>query len=227
MPVVELLAPMAGERILDLGCGDGALTLKLKALGVDVKGVDASAEQIAAARAAGLDAEVVDGHALEFNREFDAVFSNAALHWMQRPVEVIDGVRRALKPGGRFVGEMGGFTNVSTLILAILAALKLRGIDGRAAHPWYFPTPAAYGTLLQAAGFAVETIDLIPRLTPLPGSLVEWLDTFADSLLTLVAPSERAALKQEVSDLAEPLMTDENGNWMADYVRLRFKAILK
>ena len=145
---------------------------------------------------------------------------------MGRP-QVIAGVRRALKPGGRFVGEMGGFTNVSTIIVAILAALKQRGIDGRAAHPWYFPTPAAYGAHLKAAGFAVESIELIPRLTPLPGPLVDWLDTFAESLLNLAPEQERAAIKQDVADLTEALLTDENGNWIADYVRLRFKAILE
>src|SRR5262249_21711375 len=107
-PVVDLLAPKAGERILDLGCADGALTKKLAAMGCDVVGVDGSAEQIGAARALGLDARVADGQALDFDTEFDAVFSNAALHWMKRADDVIAGVWRALRPGGRFVGEMGG-----------------------------------------------------------------------------------------------------------------------
>src|SRR5258708_10292583 len=107
-PVVELLAPHAGERILDLGCGDGALTAKLVALGCTVVGVDASAQQIAAARALGLDAHVVSGEELAFAAAFDAVFSNAALHWMRRADRVIDGAWRALRPGGRFVAEFGG-----------------------------------------------------------------------------------------------------------------------
>ena len=107
-PVVELLAPLAGERILDLGCGDGALTIKLVELECEVVGVDASAPQVEAARRLGLDARVADGARLGFNAEFDAVFSNAAIHWMKPPDDVIASVWRALRPGGRFVGEFGG-----------------------------------------------------------------------------------------------------------------------
>jgi trans-aconitate methyltransferase len=113
-PVVELLAPRSGERILDLGCGDGALT-EVLARDARVTGVDASAEQVGAARARGLDAHVADGTRLGFAAEFDAVFSNAALHWMRDPDAVIDGVWRVLKPGGRFVGECGGAGNVATV----------------------------------------------------------------------------------------------------------------
>ena len=108
MPVVELLAPRSGERILDLGCGDGALTKKLVDLGCEVVAVDGSAAQVEGARALGLDARVMDGERLDFDAEFDAVFSNAALHWMKRADSVIDGVWRALRPGGRFAAECGG-----------------------------------------------------------------------------------------------------------------------
>ena len=128
-PLIELLAPQPGERILDLGCGDGALTEKLAACGCTVVGVDGSAEQIAAARQRGLDARVMNGEALDFDRDFDAVFSNAALHWMKRVDAVIDGVRRALKPGGRFVAEMGGAGCVAKVREALTMALRLRGID--------------------------------------------------------------------------------------------------
>src|SRR5512142_2028530 len=119
MPVVELLAPKSGERILDLGCGDGALTEKLVAMGCTVVGVDGSAEQVAAARARGLDCHVMDGEQLTFNNEFDAVFSNAALHWMKRADAVIAGVWRALKPGGRFVAECGGHGNIKAIETAL------------------------------------------------------------------------------------------------------------
>jgi SAM-dependent methyltransferase len=135
-PVLDLLAPRTGERILDLGCGDGALTEKLAALGCSVVGVDAAPDMIAAARARGLDARVMDGEGLDFEDEFDAVFSNAALHWMRRPADVIAGVRRALRPGGRFVGEFGGHTNVAAIIVALIAVLDRRGVDGAAAIPW-------------------------------------------------------------------------------------------
>src|SRR3984957_11900410 len=137
-PLIELLAPQAGERILDLGCGDGALTEKLVACGCTVVGVDGSAEQIAAACKRGLDARVKNGEQLDFDHEFDAVFSNAALHWMKRADAVIEGVRRALKSGGRFVAEMGGAGCVAKVRAALTAALSQRGIDAGPLDPWYF-----------------------------------------------------------------------------------------
>jgi SAM-dependent methyltransferase len=216
-----------GSRVLDLGCGDGALTRKLAEMGCDVVGVDAGPDMIRAAQALGLDARVVDGHALPFAREFDAVFSNAALHWMKRdPDAVVAGVARALKVGGRFVGEMGGHGNVAAIVTALLAVLARRGLDGMTAHPWYFPTPAAYRARLEAHGFAVETIDLIPRPTPLPTDMSEWLDTFAEPFLKLLPDGERTPAKEEAVALLAPSLRDERGAWTADYVRLRFRAVL-
>jgi trans-aconitate methyltransferase len=226
-PVVELLAPQPDERILDLGCGDGALTRKLVELGCSVVGVDAGPDMIRAARELGLDAHVVDGHELAFEREFDAVFSNAALHWMKRdPQEVIAGVARALRPGGRFVGEMGGHGNVAAIVTALLAVLERRGIDGRPAHPWYFPTPAAYRARLERQGFTVETIELIPRPTPLPTGMAGWSETFAEPLFKLLPEAERTAARDEMVELLATSLCDETGAWTADYVRLRFRAVL-
>ena len=223
-PLVELLAPRPGEAILDLGCGDGALTEKLVDLGTVVVGVDGSAEQVAAARARGLDARQADGEALEFEAAFDAVFSNAALHWMRKADAVIDGVWRALKPGGRFVGEMGGAGNVAGITAAMLAALDRRGIDGQAANPWYFPTPEDYRRRLEARGFEVRSIALIDRPTPLPGAMADWLETFAETFLRLVPAEARAELAAEVSEALRPSHRDAAGRWTADYVRLRFAA---
>lgn len=224
-PVVEWLAPRPGERILDLGCGDGALTEKLAALGCKVTGVDASAEQIAATRARGLDARVVDGARLDFPPEFDAVFSNAALHWMLRPDAVIAGVFRALRPGGRFVGEMGGVGNVAAIKGALIAMLDRRGIDGEAAVPWYFPTPDEYRAKLSAAGFTVERIELIPRPTELPGDIAAWLETFAEAFLSRLTPADRPTAIAELTTELEPKLKAASGKWVADYVRLRFSAV--
>jgi len=224
MPVVDLLVPQPGERILDLGCGEGTLTERLAAVGCDVVGVDASPEFIASAKARGLDARVADAHDLGFEEEFDAVFSNAALHWMKRPDAVIAGVARALKPGGRFVGEFGGAGNVGRIVTALLKALERRGIDGEAANPWYFPTPEEYRGKLEAAGFTVASIALIPRPTPLPTDMAGWLGTFAQSFLNRVPEAERPALLAEVMEELAPALRDADGQWTADYVRLRFAA---
>ena len=170
-PVVEWLNPQAGERILDLGCGDGALTLKLKALGCEVVGVDSSPELVHVAQALGLDARLMDGQNLQFKAEFDAVFTNAALHWMKQPDAVIQGVGQALKPRGRFVGEFGGQGNVSAIETTLHTVLKQRGIDAEPLNPWYFPTVEDYQSRLEANGFSVNDIKLIPRPTPLPTDL--------------------------------------------------------
>ena len=223
-PVVELLAPRPGERILDLGCGDGVLTRKLADLGCDVVGVDASAAFIGAARALGLDARVMDGHALDFGPEFDAVFSNAALHWMRDATRMLAGVYRALRPGGRFVAECGGHGCVATIQRALIEALDARGYDGMAANPWYFPTPEDYGAKLADAGFEVGYIALIPRPTPLPGDILGWLETFAESFTRALPAPERVAYLHEVRTRIQPALCDTGGAWTADYVRLRFSA---
>ena len=222
-PLLDLLAPKPGERILDLGCGDGALTEKIAAV-ADVVAVDASADQVKGARARGLNAHVMDGTRLAFAAEFDAVFSNAALHWMRDPDAVIAGVWRALKPGGRFVAECGGAGNVERIMAALVAALDRRGLDGRAAVPWYFPAPEEYRARLERRGFRVESIALIPRPTPLPGPLGDWLDTFAESFVAAVPEGERADLKREIEAELRPALVDAAGVWVADYVRLRFVA---
>jgi trans-aconitate methyltransferase len=224
MAVVEVLAPQPGERILDLGCGDGALTEKLVAMGCAVVGVDGSAPQIAAASARGLDCRVMDGEHLTFDGEFDAVFSNAALHWMKRADAVIAGVWRALKPGGRFVAECGGHGCVATIERALITALDRRGIPGARVSPWYFPTTEDYGARLQAQGFRVDSIALIPRPTPLPGDITAWLDTFAESFTAVLPAAEHAAFITEVREAVRPSLCDTTGNWTADYVRLRFAA---
>lgn len=221
--VVEWLAPKAGERVLDLGCGDGALTEKIAAQGAAVVGVDASDDMVAAARARGLDARAMDGTALSFDGEFDAVFSSAALHWMPEAERVASGVRAALKPGGRFVGEFGGFGNCAAIVTALLAVARREGLPDALAKPWYFPTEAAYARVLEGAGFAVTRMVLFPRPTPLAAGMRAWLEVFRASLFDACGDRREAALDAAV-DLLEPSLCDERGNWTADYVRLRFEA---
>jgi len=223
--VVDLLAPRAGERILDLGCGDGALTEKLVAAGASVVAVDASAEQVAGARARGLDARVARAEALPFAGEFDAVFSNAALHWMRDAAAVLSSVRRALRPGGRFVAEMGGAGNVAAIRGALVEALSRRGIDGRSRDPLFLPTAEEYGALLERHRFAVRSIPLFARPTPLPGELSAWLETFAQPFLRAVPDDERPRLIAEVTAALRPRLYQLGRGWVADYVRLRFAAV--
>jgi SAM-dependent methyltransferase len=225
-PVLELLAPCAGERILDLGCGDGVLTEKIVAAGADVVAVDAAPDMVAAARARGIDARVMAGQSLTFEDEFDAVFSNAALHWMHPPDAVLAGVRRSLKPRGRFVGEMGGHNNTAAIIVALSAVLGRRGLDAHRLSPWHFPSGAAYRAKLEATGFRVADIRVIPRPTALPGSIEPWLDTFGEAFLGALPEPDRSSARAEVAELLAPVLVDETGTWIADYVRLRFRAML-
>ena len=223
-PALDLLAPKPGERVLDLGCGDGALTERIAAAGARVRGCDASPELLQAARARGLDVDLADGHALPYAAEFDAVFSNAALHWMTRPAEVVAGVHRALRPDGRFVGEFGGFGNVAAVVTALTAVLDRHGQDGAAAKPWYNPTVEEYTALLEAHGFRVDEARLIPRPTPLPTGMAGWLATFAQPYMQRLPESDRATAIGETLRLLAPSLRDASGQWTADYVRLRFAA---
>ena len=223
-PVLDLLNPQQGERILDLSCGDGALTVKVVAAGADVLGVDASLDMIAAAKKRGLNAQIADGYSLGFNSEFDAVLSNAALHWMKRdPDAVIRGVARALRSGGRFVGEMGGFGNVAAITVALCATLQQFGIENPATlMPWYFPSVDEYRARLERAGFQLEYIELIPRPTALPTGMRGWLETFAIPFTKSLPPEKRSRFLDEVTEKLRPALCDNHGQWIADYVRLRF-----
>lgn len=223
-PVLRLLGPKAGERILDLGCGDGPLTKRIAESGADVVGVDPSAEFVWAAKALGLDARVMAAEELNFRAEFDAVFSNAALHWVRGQDEMLDGVHNALKPGGRFVAEFGGKGNVERVRAALVTALARRGIDALPLDPWYFPANPEYRARLEWHGFRVADIRLIDRPTVLPRSLGDWLGTFAQSFLAPLGEEERAEVKAEVERDLAPILRNKDGVWSVDYVRLRFAA---
>ena len=161
---------------------------------------------------------------LPYREEFDAVFSNAVLHWIKQADEMIAGVHRALRPGGRFVAECGGFGCVDKIRHALVEALNERGIDGESRVPWYFPTPGDYATRLERAGFRVDSIALIPRPTPLPGDITGFLETFGLCFLEGLSGRDREEYLQEVRSVLEPQLLNEAGVWIADYVRLRFAA---
>jgi len=225
--VVALLAPQPGENILDLGCGDGALTEQLATTGAIITGVDASPAMLAAARLRGLYIEQHDATALPYNQQFDAVFSNAALHWipgLSGQQAVLAGVHRALRLGGRFVAEMGGHGNIAAIRTALQAVLAPFHIDAEAAAASCYPSPALYRRLLEEAGFTVQSIDLIPRPTPLPNGMHSWLNTFRNGVLDHLTPTDRVTAVENTIALLEPILRDADGNWTAYYVRLRFHA---
>jgi len=220
--ILSRLAPRAGERVLDLGCGNGTLTLDIVAAGAAVVGVDSSADMVAAARERGIDARVMDATALTFESEFDAVFSNAVLHWVRDADAAAAGIFRALKPGGRFVAELGGYTNVAAISVAIRAVLARHHIEVN--WPWYYPSPDAYRRVLESHGFAVDDIRLFPRPTPLPTGMEGWLQTFGGAVLANVGGDLRERIVREIVELLRPALCDEQGRWTADYVRLQVAA---
>lgn len=224
--VVEWLNAKAGEHILDLGCGDGQLTQRIAETGAHMVGVDASPEMLAAANLRGIDVHQGSAESLPFaDRSFDAVFSNAVLHWVRDQDAMMAEVRRVLKPSGRFVAEMGGHGCVAAIRIAFMSVLARHGHNDPEEGVNYFPTPVEYSRRLVRHGFCVERIELIQRPTPLPESgMIGWLRTFRRGVLDGLPETIRDTVVEEAAALLEPVLRDEEGNWTADYVRLRFIA---
>lgn len=224
--VLEWLGAQIGEHILDLGCGDGQLTARMIAAGSHVRGVDASASMVAAARNRGIQADEASAEKLPYSTaSFDAVFSNAALHWVRDQDEMMAEVHRVLKPGGRFVAEMGGHGNIAAIRVALISVLEKHGFGDAEDGVNYYPAPAAYTRRLEYHRFRVERIALIPRPTVLEvGGMAAWLRTFRRGVLEKLPEELRDLVVDECCSLLAPILRDEDGNWMADYVRLRFIA---
>ena len=223
-PVIELLDPKAGEKILDLGCGKGVLTKELIEKGCSVVGIDASPEMVEAARANGIDARVHDAEHLHIDEKFDAVMSNSALHWMADQYGVVRGVWRALNPGGRFAAECGGEGCIRIIREGMKIALIKRGLDYKARNPWKYPELGAISDILENQGFKVSYIARIDRPTHLPHGLKAWLEVFANSHTAGFTEVEKQRFYKEVEDYCRPFLYTEENGWTADYVRLRFLA---
>src|SRR6056297_2981638 len=228
--LVQLLDPQPGERILDLGCGTGHLTAEIADSGADVVGIDAAGSMVEQAREAYPDLrfEVADAREYEPDGRFDAVFSNAALHWI--PGEdhdaVLSTVASALPDGGRFVAEFGGRGNVERVERAVRAELDARGYDTD--HSWYFPSVGEYAPRLESHDFEVTEAVLFDRPTELDGGeagLREWVGMFGDELFAPVSERDREAILEAVEERLRPELYDaESGTWTADYRRLRLVA---
>jgi len=174
-----------------------------------------------------LDVRLADAEHLRVDEPFDAVFSNAALHWMTRPDDVLAGVRAALRAGGRFVAEMGAARNVTAVVAALREAADRVGLDADLPLPWYFPTPAELATRLERAGFTVrllQYVDRPTRLTEVSDGAADWWRMFGATTLAGLDPVQVDELLAVVNEVAAPQLLGADGVWVADYVRLRFVA---
>jgi SAM-dependent methyltransferase len=226
--VVDLLDPQPDERIMDQGCGTGHLTDRIAASGADVVGLDRDREMIETARESYPDHRFRQADARDFDVEepFDAVFSNAALHWIDDQEAVLRSVADALRPGGRFVAELGGSGNVAAIVDAVGAELAARGYEPPT-DPWYFPTVGEHATALEIEGFEVRYATLFDRPTELDDGddgLAAWLGMFGDRLLGPVPDEQRSDAIAGVEDRLRDQLYDD-GTWTADYRRLRFVAV--
>lgn len=224
--VLEWLAAQRGERILDLGCGDGKLTKRIVETGASVVGVDASTQMVAAARARGIKADNGAAEKLPYpDHVFEAVFSNAVLHWVRGQDEMLTQVRRVLRPGGRFVAELGGHGNIASIRVAFASVAARHGFTSLGERGNYYPTAEAYTRRLERHGFALQKLSLFPRPTLLPASgMAGWLNTFYRGALDVLPEQLRESAVNETVALLSPVLLDHDGRWTADYVRLRFIA---
>lgn len=221
--ILAMLAPRPGERILDLGCGTGQLTAEIAAIGAEVVGLDVAEEAIAQCRQhyPHIEFRVANGTDFVCDQSFDAVFSNAALHWIQPPAAAVQCIYQALTPGGRFVAEFGGKGNVKQIIEAINQTLAEPEYN-----PWYFPSIGEYSTLLEQAEFEVNYAALLTRPTKLEGEegLINWLEMFAGSRFATLPTSTKIAMMQQIESKLRPTLY-RNGYWWADYQRLQIVAM--
>ncbi len=226
--LVELLQPKLGERILDLGCGTGHLTAKIAESGALVTGIDSSVSMVAQARQnfPALKFRLEDARDFRFNEPFDAVFSNAALHWIHDAEAVVQTVARALSSGGRFVLEMGVRGNISHIREATESVLREAGKSPRC--PWYFPSLGEYSAILERCGFEVriaETFARSPRLEHPERGMREWLEMFAGAYFVDLMPEQREQLYAAIEERLRPILYHD-GAWWADYRRLRVEAVV-
>ena len=228
---LALLDPKPGEFVIDIGCGDGVLTEQIARAGARVIGLDASPDMVEAARARAVDAFVADCQSLDLDRQverfgqFDAAFSNAALHWMLDPAAVARGVFKLLRGGGRFVGEMGGEGNLAILRRGLREELTGRGYSLPAEDPQWYAGPADFEAIYRAAGFTAIAAQLVVRPTQLPAGITGWIKTFRSGLLDVagVPAEEREDIAAAAERRLSPELRQPDGTFVADYVRLRFK----
>jgi SAM-dependent methyltransferase len=224
--VIDLLEPKKDEHILDLGCGDGTLAVEMEKLGANVIAADLSKSMVEKTKEKGIKAFVMSATELTFENEFDAIFSNAVLHWVKDANEAIKKISKSLKSNGRFIAEFGGYGNIKYLTEAMQEVFDNHKEFGKFNNPWYFPKDTEYKQLLENNGFNVEYIELIPRPTKID-DIANWLDIFANGIVSHLTDEQQKQFKQEVRAILKPKIYSEEDGWVADYVRLRLKATKK
>ncbi len=214
--LLELLKPKTGEFILDIGCGDGVLTQKIADSGANVTGIDTSENMINACKKLGIESYVMSAVDFSFSKKFDAIFSNACLHWVKNHKQALQNFHKHLKPGGRFVAEFGGFGNIKTIQDAICQTIS----NAKSLNPWYFPTKEEYVNLLESSGFKPEIIELFERPTLLDTNIAGWLKTFASPYFAELSTAKVDEAIAKIVEICKPKLF-KDGKWHADYVRLR------
>jgi 2-isopropylmalate synthase len=225
-PVVELLNPKKDEKILDLGCGDGTLAINIEKLGSKVVAIDLSEDMVKKTKEKGLEAYVMSATDLSFENEFEAVFSNAVLHWVKEPKVALEKIYNSLKSEGRFIAEFGGYGNIKHLTDAMQKVFDKYPEYGEFNNPWYFPKEENYRQLLENQGFEVQYIEIIPRPTKID-DISNWLNIFANGIVSHLSKEQQNHFNGEVREILKPIIYSEKDGWVADYVRLRLKAVKK
>jgi 2-isopropylmalate synthase len=224
LPVVDLLDPLVGEKILDIGCGEGTLAMEIEKRGAKVIGVDMSQAMVDFSNDKGVETYVGSVTDLPYLGQFDGVFSNAVLHWVKDARPAIQNIARTLKSSGRFVCEFGGEGNVFHLVSAMEEVFVNHPEFGEFDNPWYFPSVEEYRALLESEGFRVEYIEIIPRPTPMD-DIANWLDIFANGVTSHLNEEQYAVFKKEVTEILKEKIYSKKEGWVLDYMRLRVKAI--
>lgn len=223
LPMIELLNPKKGEKILDLGCGDGTLAVEIEKYHTYVTAIDSSEDMVNKAKEKGIDAHLISATEMTHHHEFDALFSNATLHWVKDADLSIKRIYQALKKQGRFVAEFGGYGNIKHLTDAMQEVFNSDARYGEFINPWYFPKPKEYQLLLEKHGFEVNEIELIPRPTPID-DISHWLDIFANGIVSHLSIKDQQSFKEKVGEILKLKLYSEKDGWVVDYVRLRLKA---
>jgi len=221
--LVEVLNPKKDETILDLGCGDGTLALKIKQKCQNIIAVDLSNEMVEKTKSLGIEAYIMSATNLEFENKFDAVFSNAVLHWVKQSKLAVQNINKVLKQNGRFIAEFGGYKNINTIVQAIQEVFNQNKDYGVFNNPWYFPTTQEYKNILEQNGFEVKSINLTIRPTSVD-DISNWLNIFANGIISHLNKEQKESFLLEVKCILENKLYSKEQGWILDYVRIRVEA---